>query len=81
MKNITVYSKASCGYCHAAKQLLDSHGMEFVEIDVAWDAEMQSEMMTRSQRRTVPQIFFDDEHIGGYTELRALLSDQSRNSF
>ncbi|MFT5483103.1 MAG: glutaredoxin 3 [Halieaceae bacterium] len=81
MKNITMYSKASCGYCHAAKELLNSHGMDFVEIDVAWDAEMHSEMMTRSQRRTVPQIFFDDEHIGGYTELRSLLSDQSRKSF
>lgn len=73
MQNIVVYSSNSCGYCRAAKSLLNEKGMEFVEIKVDQDRDKLTEMMNRSGRRTVPQIFFGDEHIGGYTDLHAYL--------
>ena len=69
MKQITIYSKDYCPYCKAAKQILDAKGLSYTEVDVLKQPERLSEMLERSQRRTVPQIFFDDEHIGGYTEL------------
>ena len=69
MKNITVYSKDYCPYCKSAKALLESKGLSYVEIDVGHHPEKLNEMVSRSQRRTVPQIFFDDEHIGGSTDL------------
>ena len=55
-----------------AMTLLDQHGIEYTNIDVTSDAEKEQEMMQRSGRTTVPQIFFDDESIGGFTELANL---------
>ena len=69
MKNIIVYSKSYCPYCKAAKALLGKYNLPFEEIEVSTDAEKLSEMIARSNRRTVPQIFFDNEHIGGYDDL------------
>jgi len=69
MKNVTIYSKDYCPYCKAAKQIFDQKGIEYNEIDVLKQPEKLQEMLTRSNRRTVPQIFFGDEHIGGYTDL------------
>lgn len=69
MNSIRVYSKGYCPYCKAAKRLLTSKGLTFEEIDVLESPERFEEMLKLSQRRTVPQIFFDDEHIGGYTDL------------
>jgi len=69
MKNVTIYSKDYCPYCKAAKQIFDQKGIEYNEIDVLKHPEKLQEMLTRSNRRTVPQIFFGDEHIGGYTDL------------
>ena len=69
MSSVTIYTKAWCGYCHAAKRLLQDKGLSFEEIPVDHDQIRFEEMVSKSQRRTVPQIFIDHQHIGGYTDL------------
>lgn len=69
---IVVYATPFCGYCGAAKRLLIEKGAEFTEIDVMFDPERRREMIERSGRRTVPQIFVGDRHIGGFDELSSL---------
>lgn len=69
MKNVTIYSKDYCPYCQAAKRILEAREIEYTEIDVENDMDKMAEMMTRSKRRTVPQIFFGDQHIGGHDDL------------
>ena len=70
---IVVYSTPFCGYCGAAKRLLAGKGVEVTEIDVMFDPEQRQKMMEKSGgRRTVPQIFVDGQHIGGFDELSAL---------
>ena len=76
MKTVTIYTKDYCPYCRAAKQLLHSKGVEFTEIDVEFDAQKLDEMIQRSQRFTVPQVFFDDRHIGGYDDLVQFYSNR-----
>jgi len=68
-ENVTIYSKDYCPYCKAAKRILQARGIEYKEIDVERQPEKLAEMLTRSKRRTVPQIFFGDEHIGGHDDL------------
>ncbi len=73
MPEVVIYTTTYCGYCHAAKRLLKSRGVEFEEINLTTDPEGRAELVTRAQgRRTVPQIFIKGDGIGGYTELRAL---------
>jgi glutaredoxin 3 len=69
---VVVYSTPFCGYCSAAKRLLTQKGIAFDEIDVMLDAAQRHEMIRRSQRHSVPQIFVGAHHIGGYDELRTL---------
>ena len=69
---VTVYSQPFCGYCSAAKRLLKEKGAEFAEVDVMVEAGRRDEMIERSGRRTVPQIFIDGRHVGGYDDLSAL---------
>jgi glutaredoxin 3 len=69
---IVMYTSPFCGYCSAAKRLLDKKGAQFVEIDVLLDGERKREMIQKSGRRTVPQIFIGDRHIGGFDDLSAL---------
>jgi glutaredoxin 3 len=70
---VIVYSQPFCGYCTAAKRLLQGKGAEFTELDVMVEAGRRTEMIERSGgRRTVPQIFIDGRHIGGYDDLSAL---------
>ncbi|HVS24354.1 MAG TPA: glutaredoxin 3 [Gammaproteobacteria bacterium] len=70
---IVVYSTPFCGYCSAAKRLLAQRGAEFKEIDVMFDPEQRRDMIERSGgRQTVPQIFIDGRHIGGFDDLSAL---------
>jgi glutaredoxin 3 len=70
---VIVYSQPFCGYCSAAKRLLKEKGAEFAEIDVMFESGRRTEMVERSGgRRTVPQIFIDGRHIGGYDDLSAL---------
>jgi glutaredoxin 3 len=73
MTRIVVYTTPYCGYCRAAKALLERKGLGYVEIDVSGDFAKREEMMVRSSGdRRVPQIFFEDRHIGGYDELAEL---------
>jgi len=73
MKNITIYTGALCGFCDAAKKLLTRNNAEYKEIDVSTVDGAMDEMITKANgKRTVPQIFFDDQHIGGYDDIRAL---------
>ena len=72
MKQVEIYTKSWCPYCHRAKGLLDARGLAFDEIDVTGDGAREQEMMRRSQRGTVPQIFVDGEHVGGFDDLLAL---------
>jgi glutaredoxin 3 len=67
-----MYTTAICPYCVRAKYLLDSKGVSFEEIRIDHNPETMQEMMQRSNRHTVPQIFIDDLHVGGYDDLAAL---------
>ena len=73
MPQITIYTKSTCSYCHAAKHLLREKNASFTEISVDGDPEGFKAMSARAQgRMTVPQICFDDSHIGGCDDLYAL---------
>ncbi len=72
MKPVSVYTTNYCGYCVAAKNLLKAKDIPYQEIDVSNDPAMRQELVQRTGRRTVPQIFIGDESIGGFTELKAL---------
>ena len=73
MKTITVYSGPLCNFCEAAKRLLARNNLSFKEIDISKEVGLRDEMIKKANgKRTIPQIFFNDEHIGGYQELRDL---------
>ncbi len=72
MARVEIYTSPSCPYCVQAKRLLAERGIPYEEFDVAGDAELRAQVMERSGRRTVPQIFIDDRSIGGFEELAAL---------
>jgi glutaredoxin 3 len=73
MASIVLYTTPFCGYCRAAKQLLRNKGVDCEEIDVAFDQELRTEMVQRANGlRTVPQIFINGRHVGGYQELARL---------
>ena len=73
MKNITVYSGPMCNFCDAAKKLLSRNNLNYNEIDISTKEGLRDEMTKRANgKRTIPQIFFDDYHVGGYQELREL---------
>ena len=73
MKNVTVYMGPRCAFCDAAKRLLVRNNIPYKEINIALEDGKMDEMLKKSNgRRTIPQIFFDDHHVGGFEELRAL---------
>lgn len=72
MANIEIYTKATCPFCHRAKDLLSSKGAAFQELSIDGDVVKREEMIKRSGRTTVPQIFIDAQHIGGCDDLYAL---------
>jgi glutaredoxin 3 len=73
MSRILLYTTPYCGYCRAAKRLLDQKGHAYIEIDVSEDPAMRQEMASRAMGgRTVPQIFIDGTHVGGFEELAEL---------
>ncbi len=73
MANIVMYTSAVCPYCINAERLLASKGVtEITKIRVDLQPEKREEMIAQTGRRTVPQIFIDDRHIGGFDDLRAL---------
>ena len=70
--NVVMYSTGMCPYCVRAKTLLNNKGVEFEEIRIDGDRELMQEMMQRSNRRTVPQIFIGDYHVGGFDDMAEL---------
>jgi glutaredoxin 3 len=72
MAKITMYSTSWCGFCTMARRLLEQKGQVWDEIDVDAEPGRREEMMRRSGRRTVPQIWIGDRHVGGYDDLSAL---------
>lgn len=72
MKKVEIYTTQWCPYCQAAKALLDDKGVAYDEVD-AEDPEVRFAMVERARgRRTVPQIFIGDTHVGGYDDMAAL---------
>ena len=81
MKNITMYTGPLCNFCEAAKRLLVRNNLKFKEIDISTEDGLREEMIQKSKgKRTIPQIFFDDHHVGGYVELRALEKNGELNN-
>jgi glutaredoxin 3 len=72
MAKIEIYTTPFCGYCARAKSLLDSKGADYEETDVMMDDKKRSEMRSRTNRTSVPQIFINGQHIGGSDDLAAL---------
>ena len=70
--NVVIYSKWLCPYCIMAKRLLKSKGIQFKEISVSWSKKRWGEMVRKSGGNTVPQIFINDESLGGYDDIAAL---------
>jgi glutaredoxin 3 len=72
MPKIELFSTAVCPYCVAAKNLLKSKGLEWTEVRIDTDPAQRDAMLARSGgRRTVPQIFINDQHVGGFDDLVA----------
>tara|TARA_X000001036_G_C20332800_1_gene665229 strand:- start:383 stop:637 length:255 start_codon:yes stop_codon:yes gene_type:complete len=73
MKIIIMYTGPMCNFCEAAKRLFSRNNIKYKEIDISTKDGLRDEMIEKSNgKRTIPQIFFDEKHIGGYVELREL---------
>jgi glutaredoxin 3 len=73
MATVDIYTKGHCPYCHRAKALLADKGVEFNEIEIDVNPELRSKMIERAKGgHTVPQIFINDQHVGGCDDLFAL---------
>ena len=72
MPEILIYTSTICPYCIMAKRLLDTKGSSYKELNVDTNPGLREEMMRRTNRRTVPQIYIGDLHVGGFDELHAL---------
>jgi len=73
MKNVTVYMGPRCNFCDAAKRLLQRNSIPYKEINIALEEGKREEMLIKSKgKQTIPQIFFDEYHVGGYKELREI---------
>ena len=71
-KRVEIYSTKYCPYCTRARMLLDSKGVDYIEFRVDRDMKLRQEMEARSRRKSVPQIFVGNQHIGGFDELARL---------
>jgi glutaredoxin 3 len=72
MADVIIYSTAMCAYCVAAKNFLKSKGWAYRELRIDQDPEAMTTMLALAKRTSVPQIFINDVHIGGYDDLMAL---------
>ena len=73
MAEVTIYTRMACGYCAAAKRLLDKKGAGYIEHDASFSPQLRQEMIARANgRSTFPQIFIGDVHVGGSDDLHAL---------
>lgn len=72
MAKVVIYTTRICPYCVRAKQLFQRKGINYEEIDVSLDNDLRIKLVERTKQRTVPQIFINDQHIGGCDDLYAL---------
>ena len=72
MTDVVIYTRQLCGFCTAAKRLLDKKGVAYTEHDATFEPALKQEMMRKSGRNTFPQIFIGGEHVGGCDDLMAL---------
>lgn len=75
MKPVTIYTTGSCPFCIMAKRFLDNKDVSYTEIRIDQDMEKRAEMIERSQRTSVPQIFIGDHHVGGFDDMQELALD------
>jgi len=81
MKKVVIYSTVICPYCIHAKQLLESLNVPYEEIRVDVDPTLRVKMEQITGRRTVPQIFIGERHVGGFDDLKALLDRGELNNW
>jgi len=81
MNNVTVYTSTYCGYCSAAKSLLNNKGIEFEEINLSLSPDLREEVMGKWGWKTVPLIIINDKLIGGFRELASLESQNELDSY
>ena len=72
MASVVIYTRQFCGYCTAAKRLLEEKGVTYEEHDATHAPDLRAEMMQRSGRTTFPQIFINERHVGGCDDLHTL---------
>ena len=73
MKKVVIYTGPMCNFCSAAKHLLNKKKVSYEEIDIGYDGKKREEMLKKSNgAKTIPQIFIEEKHVGGYVELKAL---------
>lgn len=72
MPKVIIYTSSTCGYCYRAKQLLRKKGVNFEEVSVDFHPDIRQEMTQKSGRTSVPQIWINDQHVGGCDDLYAL---------
>jgi glutaredoxin 3 len=73
MKNVIIYTGPHCNFCDAAKKLLTRNNITYKEINISLiDGAIEEMIKKANGKRTIPQIFFDDQHMGGYDDVRAL---------
>lgn len=72
MAKVTIYTSGMCPYCYAAKKLLKTKGVDYEEVDVTFKPSLRKEMAAKAGRTSVPQIWIDENHVGGCDELMAL---------
>ncbi len=75
MEHVKILTSPSCSYCHAAKNLLQQQGIAYQEVDLIKDEEQAQQLLTQSRQRTIPQIFINEQSIGGFTEISELIND------
>ena len=80
MPEILIYTTTICPYCVMAKRLLDKKGAAYTEINVDTQTGLRDEMMRKTKRRTVPQIYIGDLHVGGFDDLYALEQQKKLDS-
>jgi len=80
MKKIRIYTTTYCHYCVLAKDLLKAKGLNFEEVDVTNDSAKRAWLVEKTGQRTVPQIFFDEESIGGHSDLVELIRNEKLNA-
>lgn len=76
MPSVEIYTMSYCPYCIAAKRLLKKLGWQFNEIEITGKPKVKTTMVQRTQRKTVPQIFVNDQHIGGFDDFSAYVQEQ-----